>query len=98
MSFNPEVGRWFSIHAPQTLRGLVVTEQEKRGPRGELERRLALWRSRPHFLAYDIRDVPSRFAAGARRPVLTWTVRTAEQRTRATRHADQIIHELPDLR
>ncbi len=98
MSFNPEVGRWFSIHAPQTLRGLVVTEQEKRGPRGELERRLALWRSRPHFLAYDIRDLPSHFAAKARRPVLTWTVRTGEQRTRAALHADQIIHELPDLR
>ena len=98
MSFNPEVGRWFSIHAPHILRGLVATEQEKRGPRGDIERRLALWRSRPHFLAYDIRDLPSRFADRTRLPVLTWTVRTAEQRARAVRAADQIIHELPDLR
>lgn len=98
MSFNPEVGRWFSVHAPHRLRGLVVTEREKRGPRGEVERRLAFWRSRPHFLAYDIRDLPSRFAAGARLPVLTWTVRTEEDRARAARHADQIIHELPELR
>ena len=97
MSFNPEVGRWFSLHAPHVLRGLVVTAQEKRGPRGEIARRLARWRSRPHFLAYDIRDLPSRFAAGTRLPVLTWTVRTPEQRARAARHADQIIHELPDL-
>ena len=26
MSFNPEVGRWFARHAPEVLRGLVVTE------------------------------------------------------------------------
>ncbi|HEY9552600.1 MAG TPA: glycerophosphodiester phosphodiesterase family protein [Allosphingosinicella sp.] len=97
MSFNPEVGYWFSVHAPHVLRGLVATEREKRGAKGDLQRRLALWRSRPHFLAYDIRDLPSRFAAGARRPVLTWTVRTADDRARAGRHADQIIHELPVL-
>ena len=97
MSFNPEVGRWFSVHVPHVLRGLVVTEREKRGPKGQVERRLALWRSRPHFLAYDIRDLPSRFAAGARLPVLTWTVRSAENRATAARYADQIIHELPDL-
>src|SRR3546814_18660589 len=78
MSFNPEVGYWFSVHAPHVLRGLVATEREKRGAKGDLQRRLALWRSRPHFLAYDIRDLPSRFAARARRPVLTWKVRTAD--------------------
>jgi glycerophosphoryl diester phosphodiesterase len=100
MSFNPDVARWFSRHAPHILRGLVVTEDDKHGIRGRLERGFALWRASPHFLAYDVRDLPSRFAAHARRrgiPVLTWTVRTPEGRARAERHADQIIHELPAL-
>ena len=47
------------------LRGLVVTESGQAGCAGGIERRLALWRAQADFLAYDIRDLPSRFA-GAR--------------------------------
>ncbi|MEA3009348.1 MAG: hypothetical protein QOJ91_1040 [Sphingomonadales bacterium] len=96
MSFNPQVGAWFARHAPQVLRGLVVTENGRRNFKGRVERALALWRSRADFLAYDVRDLPSRFAAAARRdglPVYTWTVRTADDRARAAAHADQIIFE-----
>lgn len=97
MSFNPEVGRWFARHAPERLRGLVVTEQKK-GLRGYAERPLALWRSSADFLAYDLRDLPSRFADAQRAkgvPVLTWTVRTLADRARAAEHASQIIYESP---
>ena len=100
MSFNPEVGRWFALNANHVLRGLVVTEENKRGWRGDLERRFALRRASPHLLAYDVRDFPSRFAARVRQrsiPVLTWTVRSDGDRARAAEHADQIIHELPGL-
>jgi glycerophosphoryl diester phosphodiesterase len=95
MSFNPEVGHWFARHAPARLRGLVVSEQGK-GLRGLVERPLALWRSRADFLAYDLRDLPSRFAQARRAngmPVLTWTVRTMADRARAAEHASQIIYE-----
>jgi glycerophosphoryl diester phosphodiesterase len=95
MSFNPEVSRWYAGHAPLVTRGLVVTEAGRRW-RGHVERRLALWRARPDFLAYDVRDLPSRFAARARRrglPVFTWTCRGEEQVTRARANADQIIYE-----
>lgn len=98
MSFNPEVSRWFALHAPRIVRGLVVTEEGKRGLRGRFERHLALWRARPDFLAYDVRDLPSRFASLQRSrgiPVLTWTVRTAAAEATALRHADQIIYEMP---
>jgi glycerophosphoryl diester phosphodiesterase len=98
MSFNPEVGGWFARHAPDVLRGLVVTEEGKSGLRGRIERRLALWRSRADFLACDVRDLPSRFAAAARSrglPVYTWTVRSDSDRARAAAHADQIIFEAP---
>jgi glycerophosphoryl diester phosphodiesterase len=95
MSFNPEVGRWFALHGPRILRGLVVTEGGRRW-RGGLARSLALWRSRAQFLAYDVRDLPSRFAGRARRrglPVFTWTCRSADDRARAAACADQPIYE-----
>jgi glycerophosphoryl diester phosphodiesterase len=98
MSFNPDVPRWFARHRPDMLRGLVVSEEGKRGLRGRIERGLSLLRARPDFLAYDVRDLPSAFASAFRaggRPVLTWTVRTESDRSRAADHADQIIHELP---
>ena len=98
MSFNPLVGGWFAAHAPRIARGLVVTEEGRRGLRGRIERHLWLWRARAEFLAYDIRDLPSRFAAAQRArglPVVTWTVRWVEQLRRATVHADAPIHELP---
>lgn len=98
MSFNPLVVGWFAHFVPRIVRGLVVTEEDSRGWRGEVRRTLALWGARPDFLAYDIRDLPSRFAARARRrglPVLTWTVRTAAQQAVALAHADASIFETP---
>lgn len=98
MSFNPEIGHWFAANAPQRLRGLVVTEAGARW-RGIAKRHYALWRSRPDFLAYDIRDLPSGFADARRATgmkVLTWTCRSLADRARAAEHADQIIYETPE--
>ena len=96
MSFDPRVAKWFKVHAPLTVRGLVVTEENDHTLWGRLRRRLWLWQASPHFLAYDVRDLPSRFAAGQRRrglPVLTWTVRSPELRERAALYADASIAE-----
>jgi glycerophosphoryl diester phosphodiesterase len=96
MSFDPRIVAWFARHSPLTLRGLVVTEEDDKALPGMIRRRLALWYARPDFLAYDIRDLPSRFAASQRRrglPVLTWTVRSADYRERAAIHADAPIAE-----
>ncbi|WP_374406879.1 glycerophosphodiester phosphodiesterase family protein [Pelagerythrobacter sp.] len=96
MSFDPRVSRWFAVHAPRIVRGLVVTEEDDRGMAGRLRRHAALWHARPDFLAYDVRDLPSAFAAGQRKrglPVLTWTVGSAELRERAASHADAAIAE-----
>ena len=96
MSFDPRIARWFATHSPRTVRGLVVSEEGKPGWRGAWERRSALSHARPHFLAYDVRDLPSKFAAAQRKrglPVLTWTVRSAEAREVAAPHADAPIAE-----
>jgi glycerophosphoryl diester phosphodiesterase len=96
MSFNPQVGAWFARHAPGRLRGLVVSENGKKGLRGRFERFFAFSHVRPDFLACDIGDLPSAFAAAKRAagvPVFTWTVRGAADRACAAAHADQIIYE-----
>jgi len=54
-------------------------------------------RTRPHFVAYWVNDLPAPAPWIARHvfglPLLTWTVRTPEQRERAARYADQMIFE-----
>ena len=104
MSFNPAVPRWFAEHAPRFTRGLVITESGKPGRIEAIKRigarRLALWSAKPDFLAYDIRDLPSRFAASQRKrglALVTWTVRTAQQEATALACADEIIYENPDI-
>jgi glycerophosphoryl diester phosphodiesterase len=96
MGFDPRVAAWFRRQAPHVVRGLVVSEEGARTLSGSLRRRLALWRARPDFLAYDVRDLPSAFAAAQRRrglPLLAWTVRSAALRQRAAEHADGPIVE-----
>jgi glycerophosphoryl diester phosphodiesterase len=96
MSFDPRVSRWFAARSPDTLRGLVVTQEHDKGWYGSLKRRIAFWWGRAEFIACDVRDLPNRFAASIRRrhiPVLTWTVRTAELAARARQWADAPIAE-----
>lgn len=98
MSFNPWAIRWCVRQRVGQLYGLVVTQQGKGRIRGAIERALALWLSKPDFLACDIRDLPSRLSRRLRAkglPVLTWTVRSAADRARGAAHADQIIFERP---
>ncbi|WP_076071990.1 glycerophosphodiester phosphodiesterase family protein [Sphingomonas montana] len=96
MSFHPGVPRWFRRNVPAIVRGLVVTEEGRRGPAHDIRRALALAHARPDFLAYDIRSLPSPFAARARArgmPVLTWTVRDAAAERTAAAYADEVIFE-----
>src|SRR3546814_19414330 len=93
MSFNPEVSHGFAEHAPEVLRGLVVSEEDEAGfwgrMKGGLKRIGSLARARPDFLAYDIRSLPAPLpqrlrAAGM--PVLTWPVRTEADLATARLH------------
>jgi glycerophosphoryl diester phosphodiesterase len=55
------------------------------------------FRTRPHFVAYWVKDLPAPAPWIARNifgcALLSWTVRTPEQRAVATEHADQMIFE-----
>jgi glycerophosphoryl diester phosphodiesterase len=54
-------------------------------------------RTEPHFVAFWVNQLPAPAPWIARNvfgcPLLAWTVRTAEQRERAARYADQMIFE-----
>jgi len=91
MSFDPRVSRWFFMNSPETVRGLVVSEEGAKALPGRLRRHFSLWLARPDFLAYDIRDLPGRFPGSQRKrglPLVTWTVSTRDLLARAQVHAD----------
>lgn len=101
MSFDPRLTGWFFRHHPKVIRGLVMTEEERKplsrwNLRKRIKRQLVISHAHPHFLAYDIAKLPSVLTANARaqkRPVLTWTVRTHEQHVLAASNADEVIFE-----
>jgi glycerophosphoryl diester phosphodiesterase len=100
MSFDPTLIAATRKLAPKLKRGLIAQRRATDDP-GRAMSRLgysrALLRACPQFLAYRIQDLttlPPRAARSLlRRPVLTWTVRTPEQRNAAIQHADQMIFE-----
>lgn len=107
MSFDPAVMAALAPRAPGVPRGLVSGRyRDADGTPWWPE--LSAWRafrlrhlledqgSTPDFYAYEVGALPTlatRFARFRGRPVLTWTVRTAEDRCRAAKYADAPIFE-----
>jgi len=105
MSFDPDQVQALREFLPSRPRGIVAerhyTEQDwpEASPtqRREMRHLRHFLRTRPDFVAYGINELPSAAPWIARNifgcPLLTWTVRTKEQRARAARYADQMIFE-----
>ncbi|GGF60397.1 glycerophosphoryl diester phosphodiesterase [Azorhizobium oxalatiphilum] len=103
MSFDPEIVATVAERAPKVLRGIVAERHfHDPGIRLSAARRFALahllhWpRSRFQFVSYRVADLTApapRLARLLGMPVLTWTVRTADDRARAAAGADQITFE-----
>jgi glycerophosphoryl diester phosphodiesterase len=105
MSFDPASVIALRRLAPGLVRG-IVAERRYAPPEWKhlsVTQRIALplllhgWKSRPDFIAYRVDDLAALPPRAARHafglPLLTWTVRTEEQRTLAARFADQAIFE-----
>jgi glycerophosphoryl diester phosphodiesterase len=88
MSFDPALVAAVRTIAPSLTRGIVAE-------------RMPPWRSllgaRPQFVAYGVKNLPALAPLAARwlfgLPLLTWTVRSEEDRRRAQFWADQAIFE-----
>lgn len=102
-SFDPEVLVTLREIAPDLTRGIVAERHyvDSEWLTDGQKRSFALlshgFRTRTQFVAYHVNDLPSPGPFVARRlfglPLLAWTVRSAEDRSRAQRVADQMIFE-----
>jgi glycerophosphoryl diester phosphodiesterase len=105
MSFDPDQVVALRELIPSRPRGIVAEREytEDEWPEASAEQRRGMthlghaFRTRPHFIAYWVNELPAAAPWIARNifglPLLGWTVRTPEQRARAARHADQMIFE-----
>jgi glycerophosphoryl diester phosphodiesterase len=105
MSFDPTLIEALRKRAPDLPRGIVAERHYAQDEWGPLPRRdkrsmahlLHIPYTRPHFIAYAISDLPTVATTIARdilrMPLLTWTVRSENDRRQAQRYADQIIFE-----
>lgn len=87
-SFNPLSMKWFKDNAPEFIRGLLSGFIG----RGKLFAKL----SKPHFLACDIRYLPSTPIGILRSkgyPVIGYTAKSKDDYNRASEYCDNIIFE-----
>ncbi len=105
MSFDPDQVMALGELMPSRPRGIIAEREytEADWPEATPAQRHGMlhlrhaFRTRPHFVAWWVDELPATAPWIARNifgcPLLTWTVRTPEQRAIAARHADQIIFE-----
>lgn len=105
MSFDPDQVLALKQAMPQLVRGITAQRRYDdpywdKLPVTKRDAMLYLrhgFVTQPHFVAYWVQQLPAPAPWIARHlfgcPLLTWTVRTPEQRTVAARQADQMIFE-----
>jgi glycerophosphoryl diester phosphodiesterase len=104
MSFDPVPIRWLRRHAPGIVRGIVACAFQdadewqalSAGQRFGLRLFSHIAQTRPHFVSYDIKGLRSavpRLLRALSVPLITWTVRTADEADFAAKWADQITFE-----
>lgn len=104
-SFDPDIVTTLRKEAPHITRGIIgelhYASKTDSILSAETKYRLAnllhFAESQPQFVSWKVDDLP---CAGpylckvlGNLPVMTWTVRTPEQRERAAKHADQMVFE-----
>jgi glycerophosphoryl diester phosphodiesterase len=105
MSFDPDQVAALRELMPSRPRGIVAEREYTMADwpeatpaqRREMTHLRHAFRTQPHFVAWWVEDLPAAGPWIARNlfgcPLLTWTVRTVQQRAVAARYADQMIFE-----
>jgi glycerophosphoryl diester phosphodiesterase len=104
-SFDPEIVAAVAVQAPHLPRGIVAMSRYdhhdyarlSEAERHAMANLLHYSKTTPDFLSWSVNDLPSGipnlWRAALGRPVMTWTVRDAQQRGQAARFADQMVFE-----
>jgi glycerophosphoryl diester phosphodiesterase len=104
-SFDPRILKLLRRQVPDLPRGIIGCAFGRTAEWGFLDagmrfcaRNLLHWGiTRPHAISWDVKDLPRLSVVVAQRlaqvPLLTWTVRTPSDQTRASIYADQMIFE-----
>ncbi len=104
-SFDPNIVAALRMMAPDVVRGIVAMSrydhpewnQVSTARKHAMANLLHFGETRPDFISWHVNDLPlaapflCRTALGL--PLMTWTVRTTEQRDIARQHADQMVFE-----
>jgi glycerophosphoryl diester phosphodiesterase len=105
MSFDPALIEAMRTISPGITRGMVAERYYAEHEWDAMPKRekcrmafmLHFGRTRPQFVAYSLTDLPAAVPLMMRQllgmPLLTWTVRSQDERRRAIRWANQIIFE-----
>lgn len=103
-SFNPLTIRWLKINAPQIIRGQISSRFRDfplPHPYKYVLSNLTLnFTAKPHFINYNIDDLPFLPVELYRNyglPILAWTVRTKEQLQKAQDLCDNFVFEHIDI-
>ena len=102
-SFNPFSMGWFAKHTPHIRRGQISQDYKNYtdrplswGQKFALTHMLMVPISRPQFVAYDCKALPSFVPSLTHKmglPLLAWTVRTEAIQEKLAPHVDNIIFE-----
>lgn len=104
-SFDPVIVAALREFAPDRPRGIVAMNEYgyadyahlDAGQKHAMANLLHFEQSRPDFVSWKVADLPSAAPFLCRKglglPLMTWTVRTQEDRARAAAHADQMVFE-----
>ena len=97
-SFNPFSLEWFKINAPHIMRGQLSSFFK--GVKLSYAKKYFLKHlkiekiSKPHFIAYDIDNLPNRYVRKYKHlPLLAWTVKSQQQYIKAVQVSDNVIFE-----
>jgi glycerophosphoryl diester phosphodiesterase len=103
MSFDPQIVSLLAHVAPSCIRGIVADrvhdpyyDGHSISSRVEMRSLSHLPQSRPHFISFDCNGLPFapiQYLRAEGMPVITWTITTKEQASRARRYSDQITFE-----
>ena len=101
-SFNPFSIAWFKKHANHIPRGLLSSFFEHDNLpwiyKTVLKKLLLFGMCQPDFISYNVQNIPNKYVARKKVPVITWTVNSKDLENKIKKFVDSVVFEgyVPD--